>query len=84
MTVLEPGAVLLLFSRGLMEARNKRSEFGIERVKRILLASRLHDAEALCTEILESVLTHMRGRAIENDLSALALMRNAAAAHTHA
>lgn len=84
MTVLEPGAVMLLFSRGLMEARNRRSEFGIERVKKILLSSQFHDAEGLCTEILDSVLAHMHGRAIENDLSTLALMRNATAAQRHA
>ncbi len=83
-TVLEPGAVLLLFSRGLMEARNRRSEFGIERVKKIFSTSRSHDAEGLCTEILDSVLSHMHGRAIENDLSTLALMRIAASARAHA
>lgn len=84
MTVLEPGAALLLFSRGLMEARNKRSEFGIERVKKILSSSHSHDAEGLCTEVLDSALAHMHGRAIENDLSTLALMRIAAAAEAHA
>jgi serine phosphatase RsbU (regulator of sigma subunit) len=84
MTVLEPGAVLLLFSRGLMEARNKRAEFGIERVRKLLDSSQATSAEALCTEILESVLTHLHGRAIENDLSTLALMRFAARREAHA
>ncbi len=84
MTVLEPGAVLLLFSRGLMEARNKRSEFGMERVKKILLSSQSSDAEGFCTEVLDSVLNHMHGRTIENDLSTLALMRIATAAQAHA
>ncbi len=84
MTVLEPGAVLLLFSRGLMEARNRRSEFGIERVEKILASSRAKDAEALCTELLESVLVHMNGRPVENDLSTLALMRFAARKQAHA
>jgi len=83
-TVLEPGAVLLLFSRGLMEARNRRSEFGIERVKKILSSSQSHDAEGLCGEILDSALMHMHGRAIENDLSTLALVRLAAAAQANA
>ena len=80
----EPGAVLLLFSRGLMEAHNRRSEFGIERVRKLLAASDCHNAEGLCTEILDSVLAHMHGRAIENDLSTLALIRTAAAAQAHA
>ncbi len=83
MTVLEPGAVLLLFSRGLMEARNRRTEFGIERVQAILAASNSREAEGLCAEILDSVLAHMHGRAIENDLSTLALMRVAASARAH-
>jgi sigma-B regulation protein RsbU (phosphoserine phosphatase) len=77
-TVLEPGATLLLFSRGLMEARNRRSEFGIERVREVLSATEAANAEALCTEVLEKVLSHMHGRRIDNDLSALALMRLAA------
>ncbi|MDT8069953.1 MAG: PP2C family protein-serine/threonine phosphatase [Terriglobia bacterium] len=84
MTVLEPGAVLLLFSRGLMEARNRRSEFGIERVKKILANGHAHDAEGLCNEVLNSVLAHMHGRPIDNDLTTLALMRFAATAEAHA
>ena len=83
MTVLEPGAVLLLFSRGLMEARNRRSEFGIERMRKVLASSGVSTAEGLCSEVLEHVLAHMHGRTIENDLSALALMRYAARAEAH-
>lgn len=82
-TVLEPGAALLLFSRGLMEARNRRTEFGIERVRQVLSNSKASNAEGLCTELLENALTHMHGRRIENDLSALALMRSAASAAVH-
>lgn len=84
MTVLEPGAVLLLFSRGLMEARSRRSEFGIERVKKIFLSSQSHDATGFCTEMLDAVLAHVQGHTIENDLSTLALMRIATAAKAHA
>ncbi len=84
MTVLEPGAILLLCSRGLMEARNRRSEFGIERLKKLLSSSHARDAEGLCAEILDSVLAHVDGRPIDNDLSTLALMRVAKAAQTHA
>jgi phosphoserine phosphatase RsbU/P len=82
-TVLEPGAAFLLFSRGLMEARNKRSEFGIERVRQVLTSSEATSAEALCTEVLENALSHMHGRRIENDLSALALTRLAVSATAH-
>ena len=80
MTVLEPGAMLLLFSRGLMEARNRRSEFGIERVRQVLASSNAKTAEALCAQVLEQALTHMHGRRIDNDLSVLTLMRLAAGA----
>ena len=80
MTVLEPGAMLLLFSRGLMEARNRRSEFGIERVRQVLASSNVKSAEALCSQVLEQALTHMHGRRIDNDLSVLTLMRLAAGA----
>jgi phosphoserine phosphatase RsbU/P len=83
MTVLEPGAVLLLFSRGLMEARSRRSEFGIERVKKILANEDSHDAEGLCNEVLNSVLAHMHGSPIDNDLTTLALIRFAAKAEAH-
>lgn len=82
-TVLEPGAVLLLFSRGLMEARSRRNEFGIHRVQEILAASQAVDAQALCNEVLDAALAHMHGRRIDNDLSTLALVRLAAHAHAH-
>jgi len=82
-TVLEPGAVLLLFSRGLMEARNRRTEFGIDRVRQILSNTKAESAEGLCTELLSSVLQHMHGRRIDNDLSTLALVRLAARAQAH-
>ncbi len=82
-TVLEPGATLLLFSRGLMEARNKRAELGIDRIRKVLGVSKAQNAEVLCTELLDSALSHMHGHRIENDLSVLALMRHAAKAVAH-
>jgi serine phosphatase RsbU (regulator of sigma subunit) len=63
-----------------MEARNRRTEFGIERVRQVLTSSSAMSAEGLCSEVLEHALTHMHGRRIDNDLSVLALMRLAAAA----
>jgi len=78
--VLEPGAVLLLYSRGIMEARNRRQEFGMERVRKMLVQSHAGDANDLCNELLSTVQAHTKGSRIDNDLTTIALRRKAARA----
>jgi sigma-B regulation protein RsbU (phosphoserine phosphatase) len=53
--VLPPGGALALVSRGLVEARAGKREFGIEGVERALEAGSPESAQELCAGVLESV-----------------------------
>jgi serine phosphatase RsbU (regulator of sigma subunit) len=76
MSVLSPGAVLFLTSRGVVEGRNGRKEFGIERVREVLAANPdLADAGRLCHLVLEAVAQHTHGAPGQNDLTTLAVVR---------
>jgi serine phosphatase RsbU (regulator of sigma subunit) len=53
--VMGPGSALVLVSRGLIEAKAHKEEFGLERVKQALRDAPGQDAEALCKLVLERV-----------------------------
>jgi len=76
LSVLEPGAVLLVYSRGVMEARRRRTEFGIERIREFLAHSDVSNVNELCNELLGAVQSHSGSSRIENDLTAIALRRD--------
>jgi serine phosphatase RsbU (regulator of sigma subunit) len=76
MTVLEPGAVLLLVSRGVVEARCQGNEFGIEGVSATLEHVNAPSAQRLCVAILDGVERFMCAPPTHNDVTALALVRN--------
>ena len=75
MTVLEPGAVLLLVSRGVAEARCQGNEFGVEGVSATLEHVNAPSAQRLCVAILEGVERFMCAPPTHNDVTALALVR---------
>lgn len=77
--VLLPGAALLVPSKGLVEARCKRQEFGIEGIREFFAAEKVTDARGLCSDLLEVVERSMK-RGPQNDMTVLALVRAAAAA----
>ncbi|HKN35112.1 MAG TPA: SpoIIE family protein phosphatase [Terriglobales bacterium] len=76
---LEPGAVLLLVSRGVTEGKCQGEEFGLEGVQKTLQKATISNAEQLCGDILDSVEQFMCARPTHNDVTALALVRLAAA-----
>ncbi len=76
---LEPGAVLLLVSRGVTEGRKNGEEFGLERVEATLLKSDISSAEQLCNEVLIASEQFTKKPRAENDVTALALLRAASA-----
>ncbi len=93
--VMAPGAKVLLVSRGLVEMRSGREEFGLERLRHHFLRSTARTAPHLCEEILNEVSQFARlnnagvfGRLrklinndpIKNDVTAVALARRVAAA----
>jgi serine phosphatase RsbU (regulator of sigma subunit) len=77
MTVLEPGAVLLLVSRGAVEARCQGEEYGVEGVSATLEHVTAPSAQRLCVAILDSVEKYMCAPPTHNDVTALALVRAA-------
>lgn len=76
MTVLEPGAVLLLVSRGVVEARCQGDEFGVEGVSATLEHVNAPSAQRLCVAILDGVEKFMCTPPTHNDVTALALVRS--------
>lgn len=77
MAALEPGAVLLLASRGIVEAKWKAEEFGLQRLKDVLQHSKSASAKEVCVSVLDQVKRFMRSTPTHNDVSTLALARHA-------
>ncbi len=80
--VLQPGTSLLLVSRGVIETKRHREEFGIERVKESLLAAQFENASELCTAIQAAAQRFLDNQLPENDLTTLAMVRPQAVAQS--
>jgi serine phosphatase RsbU (regulator of sigma subunit) len=52
-SVVQPGASVVLVSKGLVETVAGKQEFGVERVHEILESGSFHSAQDLCREVLE-------------------------------
>ena len=72
---LEPGASLLLVSRGVVEAAYKKEEFGLQRVKQRFQSASRENAREIATVILDGVQQFVRTPPTHNDVTALALVR---------
>jgi len=72
---LEHGAVLLLVSRGIVEAKCNREEFGLESVKTGFQQSTADTAQDHCLSVLQRVQDFMCTPPTHNDVTALALSR---------
>jgi serine phosphatase RsbU (regulator of sigma subunit) len=79
LVALPPGAALLLVSKGLLEGKRRREEFGLERVKTGLQQAANESAKNLCATMIDDVQQFMRKPPIHNDVTALALVRTAKA-----
>ena len=73
---LEPGDALVLVSRGIVEARHKMKEFGLNQVKNHLQGSQTNNAQQICAAILDQVREFTGNRSRDNDLTVLALARD--------
>lgn len=78
MVALEPGDALVLVSRGIVEARRWRKELGLDQVKDNLLRLQAKTAQQICTAILDQVQEFTGKPPVQNDVTVLALTRNAA------
>lgn len=75
---LEPGAVLLLVSRGVVECGRQHGncdEFGLDRVKPVLQAASASGARELCLAVMNA-LTGFATKSLPDDRTALALVRS--------
>lgn len=85
---LPEGGALVLVSRGLVEAANRKQEFGLERVEQAVLESGDVAANEICQTVLGSMTRFLGKEPQKNDISAVALVRanaasSAAAAGSH-
>jgi phosphoserine phosphatase RsbU/P len=73
---LSPGNALLLVSKGMVEAKYRGEEYGIERVVEYLLQSQFETAHETCVGILARVQQFMHTAPTHNDVTALSLVRS--------
>jgi sigma-B regulation protein RsbU (phosphoserine phosphatase) len=73
---LEPGAAMVLVSRGLVEGKRKNEEFGLARVKEILQRTSSLGAKEICVTALSDIKQFMSTPPTHNDVTVLALVRN--------
>jgi phosphoserine phosphatase RsbU/P len=78
MVAVEPGAALLLVSRGIVEAAHKKEEFGLGRAKEALQRAGAQSAKEICTTVLDGVRQFMGTPPTHDDVTALALLRSSA------
>ncbi len=76
MVALQPGAALLLVSRGMVEARRKAGEFGLQQVKDQLQRADGQTAQELCATVLGKMREFMGKTPVRNDATAIALARS--------
>jgi serine phosphatase RsbU (regulator of sigma subunit) len=70
-----PGAILLIASRGIVEASSAEKEFGRHGVSTALKQANPTSARDLCLTILQAVEDFMPTPPTHNDVTALALVR---------
>lgn len=73
---LAPGHAVLLVSRGIVEAKRRRDEFGIERAQDYLRKTTFQSAHDTCVGMLACVRQFMGAAPTHNDVTALCLIRS--------
>jgi serine phosphatase RsbU (regulator of sigma subunit) len=72
---LGPGDVVLVISKGIVEARRRGEEFGLERAKEYLREVGFQTARETCVGLLARVRQFMHTAPTHNDVTALSLVR---------
>lgn len=75
MIALGPGHVMLLVSRGVVEARRRGDEFGLEGAKQYLLELGFPSAHETCVGLLSRVQQFMGTAPTHNDVTTVSLIR---------
>jgi serine phosphatase RsbU (regulator of sigma subunit) len=73
---MSPGNAFLVVSKGIVEARHRGEEYGIERVKEYLQQSQFETAHETCVGILSRVQQFMNTAPTHNDVTALSVVRS--------
>jgi phosphoserine phosphatase RsbU/P len=76
MVAVAPGHLLLLLSRGIVEARNRSEEFGLDGAKQYLHELGFQTAHDTCIGLLARVQQFMGTAPTHNDVTALCLARS--------
>jgi sigma-B regulation protein RsbU (phosphoserine phosphatase) len=82
-TTIPPAGALVMVSRGLVESKAGSKEYGLEQLAECVSKISFRDAEDLCTQVLLAVKSftasswRWRQKDNENDVTALALVRDA-------
>jgi serine phosphatase RsbU (regulator of sigma subunit) len=74
--VMDRGNAFLVVSKGIVEARHRGEEYGIERVKEYLQQSQFETAHETCVGILSRVQQFMGTAPTHNDVTALSVVRS--------
>jgi phosphoserine phosphatase RsbU/P len=77
---LRPGNGLLLVSKGILEARRRSEEFGMERAVQFFRETGFQSAHETCVGVLARVRQFMGTAPTHNDVTALSLIRSSLAA----
>ena len=72
---LREGDAFVLASRGVAESHAKMADFGIDGIRSALTKVTRANAKDLCNTVLEVARKFAGNRALENDMTALALLR---------
>jgi phosphoserine phosphatase RsbU/P len=73
---LQPGNTLLLVSKGIVEAKRRSEEYGVERAKEYLQKTAFETAHETCVGVLADVQRFMGTAPTHNDVTALSLVRS--------
>lgn len=72
--VLPKGSSLLMFTDGMTDCRNPKGEpFGLERVKNTLAGMKGANAQSICDQLFETLMTYQNGSRQEDDVTLLAV-----------
>lgn len=77
MVALAPSAALLLASRGVVEGKRHGDEFGLDRLKESFRRSQRTVAKEICVSVLDGVRQFMGTAPTHDDVTTLALVREA-------
>jgi serine phosphatase RsbU (regulator of sigma subunit) len=75
MVALEPGHLILLISRGVVEARRRGEEFGLEGVKSYMRELGFQSARETCLGLLSRVQQFMGTAPTHDDVTTVSLAR---------